>query len=370
MAPMLNALRLLGTADLDSDSALHCREILNRQLAQLVRLVDDLLDVSRISSGKLTIRKEVVALGDIIGAAIETVEPQLEARCHELNVDLPAEAVFVLADSARMAQVLGNLLNNAIKFSEPGSGISLSASADESTVRIEVADHGSGIPADALDGVFEMFSQGGISAELGQTGLGVGLALARQLVRLHGGAIEAASEGAGQGARFNVTIPRAPAPAPAPAHAPAQAPADAQTPGAERQDDLPSAAVADRRDRTLIVDDNVDFAASLAQLLGAIGHDVQVANTGEAALQAAREFEPDVAILDIGLPDIGGHELAGLLRAAAADRPLVQIAVSGWGQESDKQRSLEAGFDIHLVKPVDYQTIQDAIRELRGEGSE
>jgi signal transduction histidine kinase len=347
MAPMLNALSMLRTAGQDADISRRGPEILERQLAQLVRLVDDLLDVSRISSGKLTIRKEIVPLSAIVRDAIETVEPQLEARCHKLAVNLPATEVFLSADPSRLAQVLGNLLNNAIKFSVPGSGITVSAVADADTVRIDVTDQGAGIAVDALARVFEMFSQGDTTATEARSGLGVGLALARQLVRLHDGSIEAHSEGPGKGARFTISIPRA--------EAPADVPAAAQQPGPDPV----------FGERILIVDDNVDFAGSLAQLFGSIGHDVHVANSGEAALKMAREIAPDVAILDIGLPDMSGHELAGLVRSAVDKPSLVLIAISGWGQETDRQRSLQAGFDLHLVKPVDFRKIQDSIRELR-----
>jgi signal transduction histidine kinase len=349
MAPMLNSLSLLRGTSIGTDGAQRGLRILERQLAQLVRLVDDLLDVSRVTSGKLMIRKQIVRLSEIVRSAVETVEPQLDARSQTLGIDLPEHEVYVSADASRLAQVLGNLLNNAIKFSGPGADIALTVEANAEWVRIDVADRGAGISADELDGVFEMFSQGDASGAHGQAGLGVGLALARQLTELHDGTIVAASEGPGRGAVFTVTIPRAEKPA-----------------ASSAMDEQPDAAGLLRSLRILLVDDNADFASSLALLLGALGHDVRVANDGRQALAIARDFEAEVAILDIGLPDIGGHELAQRLKEAG-NGELVLIAISGWGQESDKQRSREAGFDLHLVKPVDYLTIQEALRDLLGE---
>ena len=351
MAPMVNASSLLRSPKLDPSTSERALSILERQQAHLVRLIDDLLDVSRITSGKLVIRKETAGLGEIVRSAIETVEPRLTAESQKLVLSMPDEEIYVSADPERLSQVLSNLIHNAGKFSERGSTISLSVSADPETARIEIADRGAGIAPEALDSVFEMFSQGDAPAEKRHGGLGVGLALARQLVELHGGTIEAASEGPGRGATFTVRIPRAARPE----HA---------APSAESGDEQPV-----DRARVLIVDDNVDYAASLAQLLGTLGHDIRVANTGTEALAAAREFEPEVAILDIGLPDINGRDLAGRLKGMAGDRGLVLIAISGWGQTDDKQRSIEAGFSLHLVKPVSFETIQAALRELWPEAS-
>ena len=349
MAPMLNAIELLRLAEADTGDSRRGLKILDRQLRQLIRLIDDLLDVSRISSGKLNIRKEIVSVGEIVNSAVETIEPQLNARSHTLDINLPRQSVHVLADPARLAQVISNLLNNAMKYSDPGTPIVLSVREESEFVRMEVTDSGRGLAADELDTVFEMFAQGGSAGAQGQTGLGVGLALARQLIVLHGGTIEASSDGPGCGATFVVNVPRATAPQAKPAlDAPGETPAEQPT-------------------RVLIVDDNIDFASTLALLFGAVGYEVRVANSGQEALEIAGRFRPEIGILDIGLPDIGGRELAGRLRRMARDRQLILIAISGWGQDEDRKQSLAAGFARHLVKPVDFRTIQDALRDIREE---
>jgi CheY-like chemotaxis protein len=228
--------------------------------------------------------------------------------------------------------------------------------ADETTVRIEVADRGAGIAPDSLERIFEMFSQGETQDARTQTGLGVGLALARQLTLMHEGTIDASSEGPGRGARFTLTMPRAPSPP------------VAEIPATERPAALHDAWEATPA-RVLLVDDNVDFASSLAQLFGVGGHDVRVAHDGTSALDIAREFKPEVCFLDIGLPDMSGHDLARRLRAAADNPTPILIAISGWGMDEDRRRSLDAGFSLHLVKPVDYRTVRDAMRELRRKGA-
>jgi signal transduction histidine kinase/CheY-like chemotaxis protein len=362
MAPMMNSLSLLRLSEPGSDKAKRGLRILDRQLAHLARLVDDLLDVSRITSGKLTIEKRIVNLREIVQSAVETVEPQLMARNHPLSIQWPDGEIFLSAEPGRLAQVLANLLNNAIKFSEPGAGISIAIGADDDRVRIEVADRGAGISTATIERIFEMFSQGDAAHAGARSGLGVGLALARQLTALHDGTIDVASAGPGQGSTFTVTIPRAPAPPTLTEEATAGE--SMATVTADLPRSLPAAARRDAPARVLLVDDNVDFATSLAQLLGALGHEVRVAHTGADALRIAAEMRPDVGVLDIGLPDIGGHDLARRIRAEI-DRPPVLIAVSGWGQEEDKRKSREAGFSLHLVKPVDYRTIQDAMRRLR-----
>jgi signal transduction histidine kinase/ActR/RegA family two-component response regulator len=369
MAPMMNSLSLFKLSAPGSDTSKRGLSILERQLSHLARLVDDLLDVSRITSGKLTIRKRIVGLREIVQSAVETVQPQLTARSHPLSIEWPESEIFVSAEPGRLAQVLANLLNNAIKFSDPGTGISIVVTADDERVRIAVTDKGVGIAPEATERIFEMFSQGETTHPGAHSGLGVGLALARQLTALHDGTISVASDGPGSGATFTISIPRAPA---ATAEHYASAPVD---PASQETADLPRAQPAAARlsapvtqpTRVLLVDDNVDFASSLAQLLEALGHDVRVAHDGAEALRIARDMKPDIGILDIGLPDIGGHDLARLIREQAPEAPPVLIAVSGWGQEEDKRKSLAAGFSLHLVKPVDYRTIQDAMRRLRQE---
>jgi CheY-like chemotaxis protein/anti-sigma regulatory factor (Ser/Thr protein kinase) len=377
MAPMMNSLSLFKLSAPGSDTSKRGLSILERQLSHLARLVDDLLDVSRITSGKLTIRKRIVGLREIVENAVETVQPHLTARSHPLSIEWPETEILVSAEPGRLSQVLANLLNNAIKFSEPGSDISLVVTANDERVRIAVTDKGVGIAPEAMERIFEMFSQGETTHAGVQSGLGVGLALARQLTALHDGTITVASEGPGRGATFTVSLPRAAAEPAAIEHGAVSLNDKAAPMGPVSEDaaDLPRAQPAGARrtvpalqpTRVLLVDDNVDFASSLAQLLEALGHKVRVAHDGAEALRIARDMKPDIGILDIGLPDIGGHELARRIREQSPEAPPVLIAVSGWGQEEDKRKSLAAGFSLHLVKPVDYRTIQDAMSRLRQE---
>jgi CheY-like chemotaxis protein len=333
------------------DAAERSLAIIDRQVAQLVRLVDDLLDVSRITSGKLEIRTEPVRLRDVVQSAIDTIMPRAGAHEHPLRIDLPDEDVYVAADRVRLAQILGNLLHNAVKFSKPRGVITLSAAADGDMVRIRVSDEGVGIPAEALDRIFEMFTQNGAPVGQVPAGLGVGLALARQLAELHGGTVEAASEGPGKGATFTLRIPGAARPA-----------------VEEGAASPPSEDVADVA-RVLVVDDNKDFAQSLAELLKAYGHEVAIAYDGEHALAIAGEFRPQFGLLDIGLPSMDGYELARQLRSLPWADNLILVAISGWGQEQDRRRSRAAGFALHLVKPVQYPVVQAALRGFLEERS-
>lgn len=351
LAPLVNAISLIKSTGGRPDAAERSLAIIERQIAQLVLLVDDLLDVSRITSGKLEIRTEPVRLRDVVQSAVDTISPRVGASDHPVRIDLPGEGVYVAADRVRLAQILGNLLHNAVKFSKPGGAITLSADADDDVVRIRVSDEGVGIAAESLDSIFEMFTQNGAPVEQTQTGLGVGLALARQLAELHGGTVEAASAGAGKGSTFTVSIPRAARPA------------------AEERSALPSSDDAGEAARVLVVDDNRDFAESLAELLKAYGHEVEVAYDGEHALSLAGEFRPQFGLLDIGLPRMDGYELARRLRRLPWADHLILVAISGWGQEQDRRRSREAGFALHLVKPVQYPVVQAALRGLLEERS-
>jgi len=346
LAPMVNALDMIDAQSLD-DGGRRAREIIERQLAHMVRLVDDLLDVSRITRGKLTVRMSRVELASIVQTAIDTARPVLDARGHELEVELPDSPVVLEGDAVRLSQVFSNLLNNAAKYTEPGGRISLRARIHDGRVEVVVEDTGIGMSPDTLATVFEMFTQGtGDKTNRTHPGLGVGLALAKRLVELHGGTIEAASPGPGQGSRFTVVLRTV--------SAEAAAASKASEPPAEPA----------RARRILLVDDNVDFATSLAVLLESLGHEVRVAHDAEAALDAAARFEPQVAFLDIGLPGISGYELARRLRASPACRKTTLIALSGWGQAEDKRRSKDAGFTDHLVKPVSLRTIEDVLAKL------
>jgi CheY-like chemotaxis protein len=298
-------------------------------------LLEDLLDIARITQGKLQLKKEIVALVPVVDAAVEAVRPTLEAKSQQLEVNLPGDAVMVDADPVRLAQVISNLLTNATKYSDAGSRISLTGAVHDGQLTLCVRDNGIGLSSESLARIFEMFSQ--VDAMAGRTegGLGIGLALVKGIVELHGGRVEARSAGLGQGSEFIVHMPVA---------------ARAQASAAPIVDNLRSP-TAGRR--ILVADDNRDAAESLAMLLELAGHEVRVANHGRAALAVAQVFRPDTALLDIGMPDMNGYEVAQALRGASWAAGLRLIALTGWGQESDRQRALEAGFDHHVVKPVD-----------------
>jgi len=346
LAPMVSAVDLLQTPSRDPSIEATAHDMIARQLRHMVRLVDDLLDVSRITSGKLTVRKHAVDLGSVVRSAVDTARPLLDRGSHKLDIDLPAQPVYLHADSVRLAQVFGNLLNNAAKFSEPGGKVTLSASVMGSTLRVQVRDLGIGMSAESLPKIFEMFAQDDTSVSRLHSGLGVGLALAKRLVELHDGSIEATSPGLGRGSVFTVTLPVMAALASDRGDAPA-VPASEQAPS-----------------RIMLVDDNVDFATSLALLLQTLGHEVRVAHDASEALAVAVKFAPEFAFLDLGLPRVSGYELARQLRANPATERIVLIALSGWGQQQDRDRSREAGFALHLVKPIELQGVEAALRTL------
>ncbi len=346
LAPMVNAIDLLQMPSRDASSAASAHDMIARQLGHMVRLVDDLLDVSRITSGKLVVRKQAAELGAIVRSAVDTAKPLFERGGQTLDLDLPGQPVYLQADSVRLAQVFGNLLNNAAKFSEPGGKVTLSASVVGSTLRVQVRDSGIGMSADALPRIFEMFAQGDTSVARLHSGLGVGLALAKSLVELHDGSIEATSQGLGRGSVFTVTLP-------------------VMAALASDRGDVPAAPPSEQAPcRILLVDDNVDFATSLALLLQTLGHEVCVAHDAGEALAIAAKFAPEFAFLDLGLPRVSGYELARALRADPATERIVLIALSGWGQQQDRERSREAGFALHLVKPIELQGVEAALRTL------
>jgi PAS domain S-box-containing protein len=335
LAPIRNALhyiQLKGPPTPDLQSA---RDIIDRQARQLVRLVDDLLDVSRISRGKIDLQKQRANLTMIVESAVESSRPLVDANGHRLSVRLPDDAIEIDADITRLSQVLQNLLNNAAKYTPPGGKIELDAEREDGQVRIRVKDNGVGIPADMLTRVFEMFTQVDRRIERSSGGLGIGLTLVRRLVELHGGRVEAFSEGPGRGSEFVVHLPIATA---------------AVARHAVAEEPLPEPS---RSLRVLIVDDNTDGANSLAAMLQALGNQVRVEYDGPAGVRAASAWQPEVALLDIGLPGMSGYEVARTLRANESTRDTVLIAVTGWGQLEDRRRSREAGFDRHLVKPAD-----------------
>ena len=337
LAPLRNALEILRLRGDDPQVAAKARDLMQRQLTQMVRLVDDLLDVSRITTGKLEVRKETVVLQNVIRNAVETARPFIDTQRHALDVRLPPEPLEIEADSTRLAQVFSNLLNNAAKYTQPGGRIELEAEREHGNAVVRVRDNGIGIDPRILPQIFDMFVQADRSLERTQAGLGVGLTLARQLVGLHGGTLSAASDGPGRGSTFTVTVPLA------------QRQALPETPPEARAD-------TGQRHRVLLADDNVDFVTTLAMLLSAGGHEVRVAHDGAQALEVAREFRPEFAFLDIGMPKVNGYEVARRMRDEAAR--CVLVAVTGWGQEDDRRRARDAGFDRHLVKPVDPDQIE------------
>lgn len=333
LAPIRTGLDMLRVNPDDLAAGAKARAIMERQLKQMVRLVDDLLDVSRINTGKLAIRREPVQLHAVVGDALELVRPYLSALGHELQVTLPPPPVCVHGDGTRLAQVLSNLLNNAAKYTDRGGKLALLAELDGDSLRIRVRDNGIGVAPHMLGEIFEMFVQADTSLERSTAGLGVGLSLARKLVELHGGSLAAASAGLGQGSEFTVTLPLMPPP-----------PADAVV--------APRADGQRRRHRILLVDDNADFVDGIGILLSAAGHTVRVCHGGQEALDLAAGFAPDFAFLDIGLPQLNGYDLARALRQLPGLHSTVLVAVTGWGQQKDRQLAFEAGFQVHLVKPV------------------
>jgi signal transduction histidine kinase/ActR/RegA family two-component response regulator len=346
LAPLRNALYLARSAGGSRQpEVLHA--MMERQVDQMVRLVDDLLDVARITQGKIALRLETVEIARVVASAIETTAPNVKQADRKLVVSLPTSPMLVHGDAVRLTQVLSNLINNAVKFSEPGESIALTASRDGEEVVLAVRDRGIGIPTDKLEEVFEMFSQLDRSLERSKSGLGLGLALARQIVQMHGGTIRASSAGPGQGSEFTVRLPLLP-----PSAAGLESPQAMQ--GKPR----------DRR-KILIADDNRDAADSMGMLLSAAGHEVEVVYDGLEALAAARRVHPEVMVLDIGMPGMNGYDLARALRREPWSARTVIIALTGWGQDGDRQRSTDAGIDRHLVKPVERDMLESAVLARR-----
>jgi PAS domain S-box-containing protein len=335
LAPLRNSLAILQRSADDPATFEKASGVMERQLSQLVRLIDDLLDVSRISLDKLTLRVELADLGAVVEHAVEANRPAAERAGHVIEVHLPERPVRLQADRARLSQVFSNLIGNACKFTPDGGRIVVDARVDDGRAVVSVRDDGIGIDADQLGGVFEMFSQIDNSLERAQGGLGIGLTLVRRLVEMHGGSVAAKSGGRGAGSEFVVTLPLT------------QDTADATS-----EAEPPTAAAPSGRLRMLVVDDNGDSAESLAMLLSLAGHETHVAYSGPEALLRADSLRPDAVLLDLGLPGLSGYEVCRQLRLAAWAREIPIVAITGWGQSDDRQRSKEAGFDGHLVKPV------------------
>jgi signal transduction histidine kinase/ActR/RegA family two-component response regulator len=323
LAPVSNAVGALRLGMRDPEAVQSASEMLERQVRQLARLVDDLLDMSRITRGRIELRKERVELARVIDQAVETVRAMFTSMNHELTLTVPEESLVLEADAARLIQVLGNLLSNAAKFTDRGGRISLTVENDGDHAVVRVTDNGIGIANDDLPRLFEMFAQVETSLERSRDGLGIGLTLVKTLVEMHGGTVEARSDGPGRGSEFTIRLPVV----------------------------TESSRAGGRR--ILIVDDNEDGAESLAMLLQLGGHETCDVRDGTAALEVAERWRPDAVLLDIGLPGLNGYEVCRRIRQKPWGKSMLLVALTGWGQEEDRLRSKEAGFDTHMVKPVD-----------------
>jgi PAS domain S-box-containing protein len=348
IAPIRNAAHLLRLGVPDEARVRWAREVIDRQVTHMSRLIDDLLDVSRITRGTIRLDLEVVDVAAVLARSVETVQPLIEARHHELTVDAPPGSLLIRADLTRVSQAISNLLNNAAKFTPDGGRIRLAVERQGDWVRIAVRDSGMGIPADVLPRIFDLFTQADSTPGRSQGGLGIGLTLVRTLIEMHGGSVEAHSAGPGRGSELVVRLPLV-------------APEASREHGEVGQRrELPVEPPARRR-RILIVEDNRDVADTLAVLLEAWGHEVRCAGDGPSAMEQAQEFRPEVVLVDIGLPGMSGHEIALALRRTPDLGGARLIALTGYGQEEDRRASREAGFDEHCVKPVDPDELAELV---------
>jgi PAS domain S-box-containing protein len=356
LAPIRNSLHILRLASASNPAASRVQDMMERQVAHMVRLVDDLLELSRISRGQIELKKECIGLTTIIEQAVEASRPFIESHAHHLTVSLPTEPLAVHGDLVRLSQVFANLLNNAAKYTQDGGCITLSARRDGATLVASIRDTGVGIPSEMLSRVFDMFTQVDNVLRRSQDGLGIGLSLVRSLVTMHGGSVEAHSGGLGQGSEFIVRLPLA------------------EHPGLDLVRPLGrgnAEAALPMILRILVVDDNQDSADSLGALLSFLGADVRIAYDGHSALEALRTYRPSVLVLDLGMPGLDGYEVAARVRRDPAFRDLTLIALTGWGQEQDRRRTREAGFDHHLLKPVDLEVLKTLLASLnRQSGTE
>ena len=351
LAPMTNAVALVRRPSVDGEMRERAIGILDRQLRHMVRLIDDLLDVSRIATGKLSLHMENLDLVAILRAALELAEPAATARRLVVASRLPEAPCPVVGDSARLLQVFANLLNNACRYTPPGGRIDVETRTVGADVEVTVRDTGVGVDPAMQQKIFDLFEQADKSLERGNAGLGIGLTLARQLVQLHGGEIGVVSDGIGRGSTFVVRLPRA------------ERGAELAAPS------RPAGSAATATLRVVVADDNVDFAESLQAILEMKGHEVTVVHDGESALAAILRRPPDVAVLDIGMPGLNGYDVARRLRADPATASLALVAVTGWGQAADKQAAAEAGFDRHLVKPLAPDELLDVLAALPPRGT-
>ncbi|HEX6704625.1 MAG TPA: ATP-binding protein [Albitalea sp.] len=348
LAPIRNGLQIMRIAGAPSGVAAEAHTMMERQLGHMVRLIDDLLDMSRITKGKVKLQKERVEIAVVVQDAVETSRQLIDAAGHRLTVTLPPQPVFVNADRTRLAQVFANLLNNSAKYTPAGGHIELIAQRLGTDVTVTVKDDGTGIHADMLPRIFDPFMQVDRSLERSQGGLGIGLSLVKGLVQMHGGTVEARSEGHGHGSEFVVRLSNVISPAQA------DAAADVTAAGPGRASTY----------RVLVVDDNRDAALSLAMMLKIMGHDTRTVHDGEAAVAAAASFRPEVVLLDIGLPKMNGYDACRCIREHDGGKGVVLIALTGWGQDEDKRHSREAGFNFHMIKPVDPEALNKLLAGL------
>ncbi|MES2793402.1 MAG: response regulator [Planctomycetota bacterium] len=350
LAPMRNAVQLLALKSPDEPDIQWIREVIDRQIVQMVRLVDDLLDISRITQGKIRLQCEPIELTTIVGHAVEASTPLIDARQHRLAVSLPSQSIWINGDLARLAQVLTNLLNNAAKYTDDEGQIWLTVRCDDGLATISVRDTGIGIPSHMIHAIFDLFTQVDRTLDRSQGGLGIGLTLVKRLTEMHGGTVSATSEGTGLGAEFTVKLPILKDIAPTPATIADLSPSK------------------EWKTTILVVDDNVDSADTMARLLQISGHRVHVAYDGKTGLTAAQSFEPNIILLDIGLPGMDGYAVARQLREHPATKDVLLIAMTGYGQHKDELRARQAGFDHHLIKPVEFNVFESILAIARERG--
>jgi len=339
LAPIRSGLTLLQRVGAQTRQARQVREMMDRQVNQLVKLIDELLDVSRIATGKVVLQRETVDMRAVVQNAIEISAPLVERAGHRLSVEAQPDPVWLVGDASRLAQVVSNLINNAAKYTPAGGAIRVALGVEDDTAVLRVVDNGVGIPTELIGSVFEMFTQVDRTLDRAQGGLGIGLSLARRLAELHGGTIEAASEGVGRGSTFTLRLPLS---------------ASEARPVA---DETPEAPPTERGFRVLIVDDNVDAADALAQHLALLGHHTRTAYGGSEALAVAAEFAPEIVFCDLGMPKVDGFAVARAMRNDERYASTLLVALTGWGTEDDRHRTQAAGFDLHIVKPVNEETV-------------
>lgn len=341
LAPLRNALAILRSGKADKNMEIQAREMMERQIEQMVRLVDDLMDVSRITRDKIKLQKERLTLSAVLQTAVETSRPVIDSFGHYLKIDLPPEQVYIEGDKVRLAQVFSNLLNNAAKYTRRGGNISVSAQQKDGRVAIHVTDNGIGIAPEVLPHVFDMFLQADSALERSGGGLGIGLTLVKKLTEMHEGSVEAFSEGENKGSDFVVTLKLAP------------------VQSSEERNNTAKEAAKKRGTRVLVVDDNKDSAQTLGWMLELQGHEVELAFDAKEAMTAAEKFQPRIVMMDIGLPDMTGYELCPVIRALPGMKDTVFIAQTGWGHEKHRNQSREAGFNHHLIKPVEMKKLEE-----------